>query len=242
MNQPQIDIVPGEEEILIWNFFDNRSKGFFVEIGANHPVNLSQTYFLEKNGWSGILVEPLPDMANLIREKRIATLYEVACGAPGETRQIELFIAGKFSSTQKHVVYTNVEYTDSITVPIMTVDSILKKENYPDVNFLSIDTEGTELNVLKGIDFTKTRPNLMLIEYHVLSLDIHWYLASKGYKLIRRTGVNNWYVPKEFLFEVPLLERIKLWRKMYLGTPLRILQWYVKKHTKHRKFRAYSKK
>lgn len=93
------------------------------------------------------------------------------------------------------------------------------------------------LGVLKGINLNETRPSLIFIEYHVLSLNIHWYLLKHGYKLIRRTGVTNWYVPENVDFKIPFSDKIELFRKRYLGTPLRKIQWFIKKYTKHRKFR-----
>jgi FkbM family methyltransferase len=237
MSNQSSSYTPSEEEKLIWQFFNNRKEGFFIEIGANHPVNLSQTYFLEKNGWDGILIEPQQNMADLLRHHRKAKVYEVACGAPAERGTVELFVAGEFSSIERHAVFTDIEYSKTVTVTLVTIDDIHKQEGYPQVDFLSIDTEGTELNVLQGLDFSKLKPNLILIEYHVLSLDIHWFFLKHRYKLIRRTGVNNWYIPKDVNFLMPFSDKMKLFRKMYLGTPLRKLQWVMKKYIKHRKFR-----
>jgi FkbM family methyltransferase len=227
-----------EEDEMLLDFFKNKINGFFLEVGANHPINLSQTYCLERIGWNGILLEPLPDMAALCRKIRKAKVFEVACGSPSQSgSKVELFVAGEFSSTKKHAVFTDVEYASTLKVELITLDEILHKEGYPEIDFISIDTEGTELDVLKGINFQKTHPKLILIEYHVLSLDIHFYLRNCGYKLVERTGVNNWYIPAECDYKVPFTKRIRLFRKMYIGTPLRKVQSVVKKHAKHRKYR-----
>ena len=228
---------PSEEIQLIWDFFDHSKTGFFVEVGANDPINLSLTYYLEINGWSGILIEPQPDLTEQLKAKRKAKVWPVACGAPEDRGEAELFILGEFSSLKKHVVFTDLVYSDSITVSVMTLDEILQAEGNPTIDFLSIDVEGTELNVLRGIDLKRVRPRLIFIEYHILSLDIHRFLLHHKYKLIRRTGVNSWYIPIDLDFNVPLLEKIKLFRKVYLGTPLRKMQFLLKKYTKHRKFR-----
>ncbi len=229
---------PSEEDEQIINFFKNTTNGTFVEIGANHPINLSQTYCLEKIGWNGFLIEPLPDMASLCRKMRKAKVCELACGSPAQSGSVvELFAAGEFTSTQKHLVFTDVEYTNTYKVKLKTFDEILSEENCSNVDFISIDTEGTELDVLKGINLKKIIPKLILIEYHVLSLKVHFHLRKEGYKLINRTGVNNWYIPRRTPYNIPFAKRIKFFRKMYLGTPLRKLQWFIKKYTKHRKFR-----
>lgn len=238
MNAADASYRASEEDKMLLDFFKDKTSGFFLEVGANHPINLSQTYCLERRGWNGILLEPLPDMADLCRKVRKAKVFEVACGSPSQSgSKVEFFVAGEFSSTKKHAVFMDIEYTRTLEVELITLDEILYKEGYPEIDLLSIDTEGTELDVLKGINFQKTRPKLILIEYPVLSLDIHFYLRNCGYRLVERTGVNNWYIPAECDYKVPFTKRIRLFRKMYIGTPLRKVQSIVKKHTKHRKFR-----
>jgi len=231
------EYILSEENRLIWEFFQCSDDGFFIEVGAGDPVNLSVSYHLEIKGWKGILIEPQPALATKLINNRKAKVWSVACGPPQHEGVADFFVAGEFSSLKKHAAFTDVIYSDKIVVPIMTLDEILYKEGSPGIDFLSIDVEGSELNVLKGIDLIKNRPRLIFIEYHVLSLDIHRYLLRNRYKLVKRTGVNNWYIPIENEYNLKMLDRIKLFRKMYLGTPLRKLQFVIKKHTKHRKFR-----
>jgi len=226
-----------EENRIIWEFFKCSEDGFFIEVGAGDPVNLSVSYHLEVKGWKGILIEPQPTLATKLKHNRKAKVWSVACGSSQDKGEADFFVAGEFSSLKKHSAFTDVIYSDKIVVPIMTLDEILYEEGNPRCDFLSIDVEGSELSVLKGIDLLKNRPRLIFIEYHVLSLDIHHYLLRNRFKLIKRTGVNNWYVPIENEHNLKILEKLKLFRKMYLGTPLRKLQFVLKKHTKHRKFR-----
>jgi FkbM family methyltransferase len=226
-----------EENRLIWEFLNCSEDGFFIEVGAGDPVNLSVTYHLEVKGWKGILVEPQPELTAKLKDNRKAKVWSVACGSLKDRGEADFFVAGEFSSLKKHAAFTDVIYSDKIAVPVITLDEILYKEGNPKIDFLSIDVEGTELNVLKGIDLLKNRPQLIFIEYHVLSLDVHYYLSKNKYKLVQRTGVNNWYIPIENGYDIKPIDRLKLFRKMYLGTPLRKLQFIIKKHTKHRKFR-----
>ena len=226
-----------EEDQLIWDFFKCSEGGFFIEVGAGDPVNLSVSYHLEVKGWKGILVEPQPALATKLKLNRKAKVWPVACGSPQNKGEADFFVAGEFSSLKKHAAFTDVIYSDKIVVPVMTLVEIICKECNPEIDFLSIDVEGSELNVLKGINLLKNRPRLIFIEYHVLSLDIHHYFLRNKYKLVKRTGVNNWYIPIENEHNLKMMDRLKLFRKMYLGTPLRKLQFVIKKHTKHRKFR-----
>jgi hypothetical protein len=68
--EPTEDHRNGAESRLVWEFFGRRHDGVFVEVGANHPTEGSQTWFLEQQGWSGVLVEPNPELQELLREKR----------------------------------------------------------------------------------------------------------------------------------------------------------------------------
>jgi len=226
-----------EEENLIWEYFNCSENGYFVEVGANDPKNLSQTYYLEKKGWGGLLIEPQPGLCKKLNNARNAKVLPVACGAPEDKGKAELFIAGEFSGLKKHQVFTDINYTDSIIVSVTTLNDILEEEGNPAIDLLSIDVEGYELNVLKGLNLKKHRSKLIFLEYHVISLALHKYLVSNQYKLIRRTGVNNWYIPKDKEFVVPFYQQMKLFRKMYLGTPLRILQFKIKKIKHGSKFR-----
>jgi len=69
---------------------------------------------------------------------------------------------------------------------------------------VSIDVEGHEVEVLAGFDLARWRPRLLLIEDVVQSLDLHRHLVARGYRWIRRTGINSWYAPADAPFRVDL--------------------------------------
>jgi FkbM family methyltransferase len=213
------------ERELVRAFFGERSTGFFVEVGANDPKLISQTWHLEERGWRGVLVEPNPELAERLRqERKNSIVFQVACSSP-EKRGEALFHfadAATHSGLEMHVDDPETTYTRSETVKVMTLDDILEELGNPKVDFVSIDVEGTELDVLQGFDLSKHRPSLILLEDKVNDLKKHSHLKNHGYRLVRRTRPNNWYVPRDADYKTSPLERIKLIRKMYLGTPLRI--------------------
>src|SRR5262245_14404706 len=73
------------EKALVAQYFSSAPLGYFVEVGANDPVQHSQTWHLEQLGWTGILIEPQPALAQLLREKRKAKVYECACSSPANS-------------------------------------------------------------------------------------------------------------------------------------------------------------
>jgi hypothetical protein len=86
------------------------------------------------------------------------------------------------------------------------------------IDFLSIDTEGTELDVLLGFDLARHRPRLILIEDKLYHLSKHSYLTRHGYKLVKRTVLNNWYVPagqQDLNVNSSAGERLRLWKKIH---------------------------
>ena len=111
----------------------------------------------------------------------------------------------------------------AIDVPVRALDDILVEAGAPaQFEFLSIDVEGHELEVLSGFNLARWRPRLILIEDHVANLDRHRLLTTRGYRLIRRCENNGWYVPRDAAVEVELRERWNIVRKYYLGLPFRI--------------------
>ena len=220
------------ETALVWAYFQTRTGGFFIETGANDPVIGSQTWHLEQKGWRGILVEPQPACAERLRQERKgSTVIQAACSSPEKTGEAPFYFADAsgLCGLEKHVDDPTVVYKRSEMVKVTTLDTILENAGNPAVDCVFIDVEGTELDVLKGFDLRKHHPALILIEDKVHNLAKHSHLKRQGYKLVKRTGVNNWYVPKETPFHMASPgERYQLVRKMYLATPWRILKLKLK--------------
>jgi FkbM family methyltransferase len=213
-----------EEEELVREFFRNATSGFFVEVGANHPTYASQTWHLEQAGWTGVLIEPQPDLATKLAATRAAKVFAVACASPEEAgRSLPLHVAGPLSSLDPSQMAPGARAERVIVVPVRTLDDVLQEARAPTpIDFLSIDVEGHEIKVLLGFDFARWRPRLILIEDHVGNLDRHRFLQSRGYRLVRRAGNNGWYVPKDAPFQSGWLDRWQIIRKYYLALPFRM--------------------
>jgi len=208
----------GERELV--SGFLGAKSGFFVDVGTHHPRNGSQTWHLEQRGWAGVLVEPLPDLANRLRKERTASVYQVACSSPSNSgKKMPFYCAGHLSSLQEG---WSSEDEKLITVSVRSLDEVLSdaRASAP-IDLLSIDVEGHGLQVLKGTDLAHWQPRLILIEDHVTNLQTHRYLVSQGYRWIRRTGLNSWYVPVVGAPKIGLPGVLQFVRKYYLGLPFR---------------------
>ncbi|HXW23377.1 MAG TPA: FkbM family methyltransferase [Xanthobacteraceae bacterium] len=214
---------PDVEDELKEAFFAGAGAGYFVEVGANDPQYLSQTWHLERRGWTGVLVEPQPDLAAELVRRRSAKVYPVACSSPRHSgRAMTLHLAGIHSSFDPDLNISTERAEGTVEVPVRTLDEILVDAGAPaPIDFLSIDVEGHEIEALDGFDFARWRPRLILIEDLAMNLDVHRCLTAHGYKWMRRTGLNSWYVPGDAAVEVGLFGRWQFLRKHYLGVPFR---------------------
>jgi FkbM family methyltransferase len=201
-------------------------SGYFVDVGANEPVVGSQSYYLEQLGWDGILIEPQPELAAALRGSRKARVYAVACSSPENAgRRMTLKLAGIYSTLNPQFSYAKARSVGEIEVPVKTLDEVLIEAGAPvPIDFLSIDVEGHELDLLRGFDFDRWRPRLVLIEDLVLDRKLHQALKARGYAWMRRTGINSWYVPARLAPRVGLYGRLQFVRKYYVGVPIRRLR------------------
>jgi FkbM family methyltransferase len=221
---------PSIERQLVQEFF-GKTDGYYVDVGANDPIIDSQTQHLEALGWNGLLVEPDPDYCQLLRKARKGTVIEVACSSlENEGKQLQLNRAGPHSTMEDQPIILNAVVRATVMVKCETLNKILKDNNAPvGFDFFSIDIEGHELVALSGFDFSHWKPKLILIEDHVINHKKHQLMLANGYQLILRTGINSWYVPTTQDYTFSITARLEIFRKYYLGLPLRKYR-YTRQH------------
>lgn len=228
------------EDLFIYNAAKRvlkKDSGFYVDIGANDGVTGSTTYYLEQKGWTGVLVEPNPELHKILQEKRpnsrlqkclisdqnIDTFYIVK----GEGNLHGLSRIEKSEKFSEHVA-KHAGDIEEVDVKSMTFHDLLKTENAPAfIDFVSLDVEGHELNVLKTFDFNAYEVFLFCIEDNSKgrSRVIEEYLKERGYVLIARTGVNDWYTLQRYAghfltTRVKALMKKSRWRLKYRAQQL----------------------
>ncbi|MBI3416066.1 MAG: FkbM family methyltransferase [Verrucomicrobia bacterium] len=219
------------EDVLLWDYFQKKPTGFFVEVGANHPTKFSQTWLLEQNGWRGLLVEPLTAKCELLRQQRPGSrVCQVAAGAPEQRGRARFTVAAGDDMLSGLQAQPGVTTAATEEVEVRTLDDLLADAGHPPLDLVSIDVEGTELDVLRGFDLARHRPRLVLLEDHLQRLSTHRHMLRHGYRLVKRTGCNNWYVPAsaEFSLSSPR-EQFRLWKEIWLDTPLRCIRFFFKR-------------
>jgi FkbM family methyltransferase len=229
----------GREQELVREFFGGARSGFFVEVGASRPQWESQTWHLEALGWSGVLIEPQPNLADELTRQRSAQVFTVACSTPANAgKRLRLHVAGALSSLDRERMAPGTAPERVVDVPARTLDDILREANAPvGFDFLSVDVEGHELEVLSGFDLARWQPRLILLEDHVADLAKHRFLTRSGYRLIRRCENNGWYVPASSSATVAPGDRWEIVRKYYLALPFRMAR--NASRTTRRRLRAW---
>ena len=216
------------ETDLVHLFFGRRNDGLFIEVGANEPCRHSQTWSLEQAGWHGLLIEPSPSLCEQLRnQRRRSRVLEVACGAPGAPPRARFHLAENPLHSSLATGRTDFapKIDRSIEVDVKTLDQIIKETDTHDIDFISIDVEGLQYEVLQGLTLTTHRPRLLLVEDHLTGYRTHRWISRQGYRLVKRTGLNSWYVPADASFVLTdRSERSALWRKVWLRTPVRGLR------------------
>lgn len=193
-----------QEDRILARIFGGTYTGTCVEIGANDGIHGSTTYFFEKKGWKCILVEPNPTLAARLRSFRTGQVFE--CAASSETGMAVLQLAE--GDGLAHAVST-IESGDEaantlrkhgatvrpVQVTTKRLDEILEESGVDEIDFMSIDVEGHELEVLKGLSIARWQPGIMILEDNSRFRDnrVRDYLRDHGYVRFRRSGVNDWY-------------------------------------------------
>lgn len=179
----------------------NFNNGFFIEVGAYDGYTQSNTYFLEKRrGWNGLLIEGIPNLYKKCKKNRPKSIVKNFALVSNDFSQssVEMHYADLMSvvegalksevAQKRHIdAGMDLQYFDSsykVTVPARTLESVLTEiSNLPDIDFFSLDVEGYELQVLKGLNLDRYKPRYILVEAKFFE-EVNEFLLSYDYQII----------------------------------------------------------
>ena len=155
----------GREDIYLLRLFGRNYKGFYVDVGANDGVFVSNTYSLYRRGWRGICLEPNPEVFHRLKAVRPEDIcLNLAAGAEDGALTLAWREGLSEGSTLQAV---DMVGRSSLSVEVKPLTRILSEQLAPSsFDVLSIDVEGFEVNVMKGLDWAAFSPRVIVMEYN----------------------------------------------------------------------------
>jgi len=209
----------GGIDSLINNIFKNNNKGFYVDVGCGHPVKNNNTYLLNKKGWHGINIDLDNDNINLFDIYRPSD-QNISTAISDKIGEEDLFFYHSKSAIntiiKKTADYQKAKVSSIKKIKTNTLNNVLNNSKYNnlEIDFLSIDIEGSEFLALKNFDFNKYNPKVIVVEYLDLSLpaleiknlninsainsDIYNLIVSKNYTLVNMLHSDLVFVNNKF--------------------------------------------
>jgi len=193
------------EDLIIDAILKCKEKGIYVDVGANHPDQLSNTKRFYDRGWHGINIEPNPRAYEVFRTKRERDInLNIGVGekrgvCPFYSMSINTLSSFDKESALKSGKHYNAKLEEVLEIPVVPLKEVFK-EHLDDshVDFMSIDTEGYDMNVLLSNDWASYRPSLIMIETGETKDFISKFLADNGYVMVFDNFTNAIYMEKDF--------------------------------------------
>ena len=197
------------QDLFVLSELDYKREGFFVEFGATNGESISNTWILEKIfGWQGILAEPaviwhkdLQRNRNCIIDKRCVwsesdTMLVFNQTQSPELSKIDLISNEDWAKNLREINSTKYE------VKTITLNDLLQQHNAPrEIDYISVDTEGSEFQILQAFDFEYFKVRIWTIENNLKKedWDVYRLMTSKGYKRVYReiSSYDDWYILEE---------------------------------------------
>lgn len=194
---------------FVFHFFENKKNLFFVDIGANDGVTWSNSLEIERKlDWQGLAIEPHPTMFKHLENNRKCKCLNVAVS--NVEKELEFFsIEGSWEANmlsglldnygERHKARVMEEYkryngsASVIKVQTQRLQNILDKNNITKIDYLSIDTEGSEISILESIDFSKMDITLISAEANYEREPLDSLLGQHGYKFINKVACDAFY-------------------------------------------------
>ena len=192
-----------QDKFIYENYFINKTKGYFVDIGAHDGTTFNNSKFFEELGWDGVCVEPNPKIFEILQSARkckclkkavsnnigVSQFFQIIDGPDMLSGLVEEFddnailrINNELQDKSKGFDYINVQ-----------CDLFENMVDQNQIDILSLDTEGNELKILQTIDFNKYDINVITVENNDYDNKFYKFLTLQKYQFIIRLGCDEIY-------------------------------------------------
>lgn len=192
------------DETLREYFPDYNYKGVFFDVGAFEPIRINNSYHFEKNGWECYCFEANTNGIPLLKQYRKNVFNYAIADTNKDLVTFNVitmnnwtagFSAIEINEDYKRIFGFNPQSVTQISVPQKTLNTIIENEiPITQIDIMSLDIEGGELNCLRGLDLNKYKPKVIVIENVTDDKAIENYLIPYGYKIDKKISYNHYYV------------------------------------------------
>ena len=189
------------EDLILKSFFPAVKKGFYVDVGAFDPDEDSVTKLFYKEGWNGINIEPQTGQyKKFLKSRKRDINLNIGISSKKGQLKLKIFNSGGLSTfsesiKSKYLHAPNIDNKEvkETTVNIETLEHVFDKYAQQTINFMKIDVEGFEYQVLEGNNWDKYRPQVLCIEANYIESDWHKIISKNGYTLVFNDGLNEYF-------------------------------------------------
>ncbi len=189
------------EDLLLSGFFDDSEIGFYVDVGAEAPDDLSVTKLFYDKGWRGINIEPIERQYNLFVESRERDInLNIGVADKAGVRTFREYDGSGYSTFSEEMKKEHVDDDEQFVknfrdykIPVKSLNEIFKEQAVSSIQFLKVDVEGLEYEVLAGNNWKKYRPEVICIEANHINKDWRGLLGIQGYSFVFFDGLNEYY-------------------------------------------------
>ncbi|MDQ7947727.1 MAG: FkbM family methyltransferase [Pedobacter sp.] len=191
------------EDMILKAIYEQKKgyKGFYVDVGAHHPVRFSNTRYFYKRGWRGINIEPTPAAIKAFHLFRKGDInLNIGIGPEKATLTFYCFNEPALNSFSKEVSEridqdgSKYKIIEKLDIAIMPLSEVLDRHLPANtkIDFMSIDVEGLDFQVLLSNDWNKYKPDVLLVEESIdvdaiKDSPIYLFLKEKGYHFFAKT-------------------------------------------------------
>ena len=181
------------EDILLQPYC-SKKRGFYVDIGAYHPKKISVTYLFYQRGWRGINIEPNPHLIKAFNRMRKRDI-NLNIGISDKAGKLDYYSYGKDDSNNTFSPIQEWAPKEIMKIKVDTLNNVLDNHlpKGMEIDFLTIDVEGQEFNILQSLNYDKYAPKLILVE------DLGYYDKNKDFMAFRDTALYKFLNKKGYI-------------------------------------------